>query len=128
MATRRATRKSVYRILNWKQYNAALVDRGSLTLWVDQEALRAWQYQGPSQRGAQFRYSDTAIRCVLTLRSVHHLTLRATDGLARSIFGLMGLELDVPDYSTFCRRARTLQITLSREADGPLHLVIDSTG
>ena len=34
----------------------------------------------------------------------------------------------MPDYSTLCRRARTLQITLPKKADGPLHLVIDSTG
>ena len=88
----------------------------------------AWQYQGPPQQGAQFRYSDTAIQCVLTLRAVYHLPLRATEGFARSILGLMGLDLDVPDYSTLCRRAKALQITLPKKADGPLHLVIDSTG
>jgi IS5 family transposase len=128
MPTRKATPKPVYRIRNWKQYNDALVRRGSLTLWVDQATLEAWRYQGPPQRGAQFRYSDTAIECVLTLRSVYHLPLRATEGFARSILGLMGLDLDVPDYSTLCRRAKSLLITLPKEADGPLHLVIDSTG
>jgi IS5 family transposase len=128
MATRRATKKPIYRIRNWKQYNDALVDRGSLTLWVDRATLQAWQYQGPPQRGAQFRYSDTAIECVLTLRSVYHLPLRATEGFARSILGLMGLDLAVPDYSTLCRRANTLQITLPKKAEGPLHLVLDSTG
>ncbi len=128
MRARKASTKPVYRIRNWKQYNDALVRRGSLTLWVDPVTLEAWRYQGPPQRGAQFRYSDTAIECVLTLRSVYHLPLRATEGFARSIFELMGLELSVPDYSTLCRRAKTLQITLPKEADGPLHLVIDSTG
>jgi IS5 family transposase len=128
MPTPSATPKPVYRIRNWKQYNDALVRRGSLTLWVDQATLEAWRYQGPPRRGAQFRYSDTAIECVLTLRSVYHLPLRATEGFARSIFGLMGLDLDVPDYSTLCRRAKSLAITLPKKADGPLHLVIDSTG
>ena len=55
MPARQAAPKPAYRIRNWKQYNDALVRRGSLTLWVDQETLRAWRYQGPSQRGAQFR-------------------------------------------------------------------------
>ena len=128
MPTRKAATKPVYRIRNWKQYNDALVTRGSLTLWVDQASLQAWRYQGPAQQGAQFRYSDTAIECVLTLRAVYHLPLRATEGFARSILGLMGLDLDVPDYTTLCRRSRTLRITLPRKADGPLHLVIDSTG
>ena len=128
MPTRKATPTPVYRIRNWKQYNEALVRRGSLTLWVDQATLDAWRYQGPPQRGAQFRYSDTAIQCVLTLRSAYHLPLRATEGFARSIFELMGLDLGVPDYTTLCRRAKSLQITLPKKADGPLHLVIDSTG
>jgi hypothetical protein len=128
MPARPAIAKPIYRIRNWKQYNQALVRRGSITLWVDPETLQAWRYQGPARRGAQFRYSDTAIQCVLTLRSVYHLPLRATEGFARSIFGLMGLDLPVPDYTTLCRRAESLCITLPKKADGPLHLVIDSTG
>jgi IS5 family transposase len=128
MPTRKAGPRPVYHVRNWKPYNDALVRRGSITVWVDQATLEAWHYQGPPQRGAQFRYSDTAIECVLTLRSVYHLPLRATEGLARSIFGLMGLDLDVPDYSTLCRRAGTLQVTLPKQAEGPLHLVLDSTG
>ncbi|WP_435008506.1 hypothetical protein P12x_005713 [Tundrisphaera lichenicola] len=53
MPTRKATPKPVYRIRNWKQYNDALVRRGSIILWVDQATLEAWLYQGPTQRGAQ---------------------------------------------------------------------------
>src|SRR4051794_14525291 len=53
--------KPRYRIRNWNEYNDALVRRGSLTLWVEQETLQAWRYQGPSQRGAQFQFSDLAI-------------------------------------------------------------------
>ena len=128
MPSRQAAPTPSYRIRNWKQYNDALVRRGSLTLWVDRAMLQAWRYQGPSQRGAQFRFSDTAIECLLTLRSVYHLTLRATEGFAHSLFGLMNLDLPVPDYTTLCRRAATVRITLPKKAAGPLHLVLDSTG
>jgi hypothetical protein len=128
MPARQATPKPAYRIRNWKQYNDALVRRGSLTLWVDQQTLQAWRYQGPTQRGAQFEYSDLAIECLLTLRCVYHLTLRATEGFAHSLFGLMGADLPVPDYTTLCRRAATVRVTLPRRAEGPLHLVLDSTG
>jgi hypothetical protein len=128
MPTPSASPKATYRIRNWKQYNDALVNRGSLTLWVDRDTLRAWKYQGPARRGAQFEYSDLAIEGLLTLRAVYHLTLRATEGFARSLFGLMGADLPVPDYSTLCRRAATVRITLPKRASGPLHLVIDSTG
>jgi Transposase DDE domain len=123
-----APKMASYRIRNWKQYNEALVRRGSLTLWVDGETLQAWRYQGPTQQGAQFQYSDLAIECLLTLRAVYHLPLRATEGFARSLFELMDLELLVPDYSTLCRRAATVRITLPRRAEGPLNLVLDSTG
>src|SRR5512138_2726578 len=40
----------------------------------------------------------------------------------------MHLDLPVSDYTTLCRRAGTLHITLPKEATGPLHLVLDSTG
>jgi hypothetical protein len=128
MPARQTDPKPAYRIRNWKQYNDALVHRGSLTLWVDQETLRSWRYGGPAQRGAQFEYSDLAIECLLTLKAVFHLTLRAPEGFARSLLGLMGVDLPVPDYSTLCRRAATLPVTLPKKAEGPLHLVLDSTG
>jgi hypothetical protein len=128
MPTRKPNPKPADRIRNWKQYNDALVRRGSLTLWVDQAALQAWRYQGPTRRGAQFRFSDQAIECLLTLRAVYHLTLRATEGFARSLFGLMQVDLPVPDSTTLSRRAATVRITLPKRAEGPLHLVLDSTG
>src|SRR3954470_15254473 len=114
MPARPVADKPAYRIRNWKQYNDALVNRGSLTLWVDRDTLRAWKYQGPGRPGAQFEYSDTAIECLLTLKAVYHLTLRATEGFARSLFGLMGAGLPVPDYTTLCRRAAAVRITLPR--------------
>src|SRR3954468_1972786 len=128
MTARQVAPKPTYRIRNWSQYNDALVRRGSLTLWVDQAALDAWRYHGPAQQGAQFLFSDSAIERLLTLRAVYHLTLRATEGFARSLFGLMGVDLTVPDYTTLCRRAATVRITLPKKATGPLHLVLDSTG
>src|SRR5262249_35232656 len=98
-------KKTPYRIRNWPGYNAALIGRGSLTLWVDEEAIRSSRYSGPTQRGAQYHYVDTAISCVLTLRAVYPLALRAAEGLARSVFALLAVSLPVPSYSTLSRRA-----------------------
>jgi Transposase DDE domain len=128
MTARQTTKNAVYRIRNWREYNQALVRRGSLTVWVDQQSLDAWNYRGPSRWGAQYVYSDTAIQCLLTIRAVFHLPLRATQGMAQSVLELMGLELDVPHYSTLSRRAADLEVDLSRKSRGPLHLVLDSTG
>jgi Transposase DDE domain len=40
----------------------------------------------------------------------------------------MQVDLPVPDHTTLCRRAATLRITLPKQAEGPLHLILDSTG
>ena len=32
--------KSKHKISNWKQYNQALVQRGSLTVWMDEQDAR----------------------------------------------------------------------------------------
>ncbi len=122
------SKKAVYRIRNWREYNEALVRRGSLTVWVDQESLDAWDYRGPAQWGGQYIYSDAAIQCLLTLRAAFHLPLRATQGMAGSIFEMMGLDLGVPHYSTLSRRGDNVSVDLARKGKGPLHLVLDSTG
>jgi hypothetical protein len=56
---------------------------------------------------------------------------RQTEGLLRSIAALLGLELGIPDHTTFARRSPGLVLAerLSRAgADGGLvHVVIDAT-
>lgn len=122
------TKKVQYRVRNWPAYNESLVKRGSLTLWISQDTVTAWQAALPPQRGGQFQYSDGAIQCLLVVRSVFHLTLRATEGFARSVLPLLKLPLAVPDYTTLCKRAKSLAVSLPRLAAGPLHLALDSTG
>jgi hypothetical protein len=124
----RPRRKAIYHIRNWSAYDRALVQRGSLTVWVTDDALRAWPYPGPVQRGAQFEYSDQAIEAMLTVKEVFHLSNRATEGLMRSLFELMRVRLAVPDHSTLSRRGQTIQLALPKRVRGPVHLVLDSSG
>ncbi|MEO0768727.1 MAG: IS5 family transposase [Cyanobacteria bacterium J06649_4] len=121
---------SHYRIRNWSNYNEALVNRGSLTLWVEADVLNQWKSSEKSgQRGASNDYSNLAIETLLTLKSVYRLALRQTIGFARSLFELMNVELELPHYSTLSRRAAKLSVTLSSSRrSGPCHVVVDSTG
>ena len=65
----------------------------------------------------------------LSLRVIFHLPLRKTEGFVASLIGLMGLSLKTPDHTTLSRRNRDVEVPrLPRGQDGPLHLVIDSTG
>ncbi|MEZ9943064.1 IS5/IS1182 family transposase, partial [Vibrio sp. 10N.222.54.C1] len=34
--------KPRYKTTNWKQYNQSLINRGSLTFWIDEEAISGW--------------------------------------------------------------------------------------
>src|SRR5829696_9990611 len=95
-----------YRIRNWPQYEAGLERRGDLTLWLDEAAIAEWQAPRRTTPGGQALYSDLAIELVLTLRLVFHLALRQAEGFARSVLGLLGLELPVPDHTTLSRRSR----------------------
>ena len=121
-------RQHHYRVSNWAQYNRALIQRGAITLWIAEEDRVAWRAEATGERGRQRVYSDAAIQCLLTVRAIYHLTLRATQGLAQSFFAQGALDLPVPDYSTLCRRSAHLRVQLPRQARGPLHLLLDSSG
>lgn len=121
--------KGIYRVKNWPEYNAGLIARGNVTLWMD-EALLCPTRQTPDQRGRPLIYSDRVIQMLLTLKSVYRLPLRALQGFATSLQYLGMPELLVPNYSTLSRRAKSLQVTLPvlRNPGEAVHLLVDSTG
>jgi hypothetical protein len=102
--------KQRHRVTNWSAYDAALRQRGSLTVWFTAEAVAAWEAEPRAAPGGQPCYSDLAITTALTLRAVFRLALRQTEGLIASILHLPGLDLAVPDHSTLSRRAETLEL------------------
>ena len=123
-------KKPTYRVRNWSKYNKSLIQRGSLTVWVNPEVLVAWTSVPPSgKRGHPQTYSEMAIECMATLRAVYHLAQRATQGLLASLFELMDVTVAVPSYSTLSRRQATLDIQLPKRQPGEgVHVVVDSTG
>ena len=116
------------RVTNWPGYDAALRQRGSLTVWFTEEAIAAWRAEPRTTRGGQPHYSALAITTALTLRVVFRLALRQTEGLIGSIIRLLGLDLAIPDHSTLSRRAETLAVTRPPSSAEPVHLLVDSTG
>jgi hypothetical protein len=121
--------KQRHRVMNWAEYDRALRQRGSLTVWFTEEAIAARQAEPRTTRGGQSHYSALAIRTALMLRAVFRLALRQTEGLLGSILRLLGLDLAVPDHSTLSRHAKTLEVRKPcRSSRGPVHLLVDSTG
>ncbi len=127
---RRHIPKQKHKLTNWREYDASLRQRGSLTVWFTDEAIEGWRAEPRTTQGGQPWYSFLAILTALTLKAVFRLALRQTEGLIGSVIGLLGLDLAVPDHTTLCRRAETLEVPRPRpRRDGePLHLLVDSTG
>lgn len=116
-----------YKTRNWPSYNEALKRRGSLTIWFDPAIT--WEATPTGKRGRQPAYSDAAIQTCLTMKVLFGMALRQTTGFVESLLRLIGLDWAVPDFSTLSRRQKTLKVNIPcRGSDGPLHLLVDSTG
>jgi IS5 family transposase len=124
--------KKTYRVRNWNKYNQALVERGSLTIWLSEEILKSWhETKKTGRRGRPQKYSDITIRCGLTLKALFHLPFRATKGLMKSVVELLGVNVSIPDYTLLCKRQNQLKMNLDlpkRELGESLHLLVDTTG
>jgi hypothetical protein len=122
--------KTKYRLRNWREYNRALVQRGSLTLWITEDVVQMWHaIERGHKRGHPRTYSDTAIVTMATLQEVYHLGLRQTEGLMASIGEVLHLAVPIPHYSTLSRRRATVEVVLPRtRSKDARHVVVDSTG
>lgn len=118
--------KHVYRTFNWQAYNEYLVNRGRISLWIDERAIEHWRVPKEKKRGRPFTYSQGAIEAALTVRYALNLPLRATEGFLSSLFALCSITLPVPDYTLLCKRGKK-----APKPDKPKRvtdIVFDSTG
>ena len=65
--------KKHYNKRDWAAYNKSLVDRGSITIWFTEDALKQWENKDISQRkrGAQRKFSDYAMEACHMMRLVY---------------------------------------------------------
>lgn len=126
------TKKSstTYRVRNWSEYNKSLVQRGNLTVWISEDAIKNWyNLEKTGKKGSSPTYSDLAIEACLMVKMLFKLDYRKTEGLVNSLFVLMRVSLSSPDYSTLSRRLPKLKIKLPlQNLPSEINLVIDSTG
>jgi hypothetical protein len=124
--------KDRYKIRNWKSYNKSLCQRGSLTLWLEDSVLKEWESTSKKKKTVGERtYSESIIQCCLLLKINYGLKLRQSTGFIQSLFMLMGKsDYAVPDYSTLCRRQKSLPVAINDRLESGEKLVIgiDSTG
>lgn len=121
-------KKKSYKVRNWHEYNEALKNRGRIDIWVEKGMLEQWYAKQSGKRGAQEKYSDLAIRITRQIGIVYHQKLRQNEGLVNSLFAMMKLELDVPDFSTLSRRGTAIDVALPKDEKEKLTILMDSTG
>ena len=105
--------KAKYRVTNWPEYDAALVRRGSLTVWFTPEAVAARHAPATGERGGQPIYAAIAIETGLTLRLVFHQPLRQTEGPLRSIADVLRIDITIPDHTTLSCRGAGIESSLA---------------
>ena len=85
-----------HRVTNWREYDASLRNRGSLTIWFTPATIAGRKAQPRATPGGQRHYWDLTIETALTLRAVFRLALRQSEGLMGSIMGLLEIDLPFP--------------------------------
>jgi hypothetical protein len=50
--------KKPYKISNWSEYEKSLRQRGSLTIWISDDTIDAWNSKKSGAPGAPDKYSD----------------------------------------------------------------------
>lgn len=128
----------IYKSANWTACNEALKRCGSLTIhWPIGDCMQSPQgWFAPEisrddvpsgKRGRKRPFSDAAIQTCLTMKVLFAMALHQTTGFVESRLRLTGLDWKMPDFSTICRRQRTLAVNIPyRGSKRPLHLLIPS--
>ena len=124
-------KKPAYKPSNSRLYDESLKNRGGLTIWVSSDVISKWKvdFSKIRKRGGQLLYSDFSIETCITLSFVFRQRLRQTEGLVESIVKLLGLELEVPNFTTISRRSKSINVTAPAiRSDEGIVVSIDSTG
>ena len=112
---------------NWSKYNKALVERGNLTFYVDEDILKRNRKVKTFGRPRQF--SHPLIQLLLILKIQYSLTYRMLEGFAKNILSRLYPNISLPSYSVICRRAVELKDKLPKlSSRKPQVVLIDATG
>lgn len=110
---------------NWRQYNKALVQRGSLSFLIDPKSLKNLKPKKRKSPGRPLAFSDQLILILLMIKIHFKLPYRMLEGFTKYI--LNGIKL--PTYSLTCKRATKLHLNLPElSLKRPHTILVDSSG
>jgi hypothetical protein len=91
--------KDKYRVTNWPEYDRALVRRGDITVWFEEDFLRQHWQARTRANGSAVDLFGCGNSGLLMLKAVFSLPYRSVEGLACSLMCLM-------DWNCLCRITR----------------------
>ena len=95
----------------WNEYNKKLVARARVDLYFSKEILQNWYSKGVQGAFRPKKYSKLAIGTCLLIRSLFRLPYRQTEGMVKSLLGMLGAkEICVPSYNQINRRQGECEI------------------
>ena len=110
---------------NWRKYNKALVQRGSLSFLIDPKCLKLLKPKKHKGPGRPLAFSDQLILMLLMIKIHFKLPYRMLEGFTKYL--LKGIKL--PTYSLTCKRASKLHLNLPELCvKRPHTIVVDSSG
>ena len=113
---------------NWRQYNANLVQRGSLSFFCHPSVIREIKKLRRRQpvKGRP-PYPTHLLLILMLLKIAYSLSYRSCEGMAISLFTPHGIK--VPSYSSICRGVRRLASVLPKLSKRRPHTcLIDASG
>lgn len=101
-----------------------------MTLFVDEAVLAVWSGLPDKRVVGQAHYPDSIILCSVLVQAQFGLPYRQAQGFMQSMVGMLGMDLEVPDYTTVNRRFKKMDIgiDLARLQGSHTRLAVDSTG
>lgn len=117
-------------LINWREYNNSLVQRGDFTIYIPLNVERKWfsRKGRKKERGRPLLYSNFAILVMGAIQQLCLLPLRQTQGFVKALFTIANKVIPVPNYTTLCRRRRKVVIPKVNRRGSSVCLIVDSTG
>jgi hypothetical protein len=104
--------KGGYRVRNRSEYNAGLIARGNVPMWIDDSVWTDASEPGTRKHGRPCIYVEAVTQMLLGVKQAFRLPLRAPQGFAQCLCELAFACLPVSNYSTLSRSAQTLGVVL----------------
>lgn len=114
---------------NWRQYNKALVQRGSLTFLIDPKIAKNFMPKPQKKKkGRPLMFADQLILILLMIKIHYKMPYRMLEGFTRFILE-QWKKIKVPTYSLTCKRAKKLVNNLPKLSSCRPHtIIVDATG